>query len=340
MNRLCPLLLSSILTTQAHALDLCKPSADDSQTRICAYSPHQRYAVNGLVGFPVNLRFGDDEHIKRTEFAFTGVDQDGKPTQSWRGPSERAGGQGVEADRFKTNLPIWPFQEGRSALLVVTQMPDGVERPYQFELTARRPGDCAKGPQIADLNGSQITNDAPGCDGDTATTAALSFVYPADVDAAAVKATAEKKQAEAAERQAKRDNAREQQAIRRLRTDAFYGPRNWAYQAKADPKWAVLAPSEVSDNGWLTEMRWPGNVQLPSVTLIDPVTGDERIAPLSQQGHTRIIGTTSEWFRLRLGKDAVMDIHNLRWSPNRNDPDTGTTSPDVTRTVKYRDGKP
>jgi len=60
---------------------------------------------------------------------------------------------------------------------------------------------------------------------------------------------------------------------------------------------------------------------------------------VSQQGHMQIVNTTAEWFRLRLGREAVMDIHNLKWSPNRPDPATGTTSPDVIRTVTYRDQK-
>jgi hypothetical protein len=86
-------------------------------------------------------------------------------------------------------------------------------------------------------------------------------------------------------------------------------------------------------------MQWPANVQLPSVTIIDPATGDERVAPVTQQGQMQIINGTSEWFRLRLGPKAVMDIHNLAWSPSRPDPGTGTTSPDTVRTVIYRDSK-
>jgi hypothetical protein len=31
-----------------------------------------------------------------------------------------------------------------------------------------------------------------------------------------------------------------------------------------------------------------------------------------------------------------MDVHNLAWSPNRPDPKTGTTSPDVIREVIYK----
>jgi hypothetical protein len=69
------------------------------------------------------------------------------------------------------------------------------------------------------------------------------------------------------------------------------------------------------------------------------LTHDERVAPTSpsalasQDGQIVVINGTSEWFRLRLGPKAVMDVHNLNWSPNRPDPGTGTTSPDAIRSV-------
>jgi hypothetical protein len=68
-------------------------------------------------------------------------------------------------------------------------------------------------------------------------------------------------------------------------------------------------------------------------------SGEERVAPVSQQGQMQIISTTAEWFRLRLGPKAVMDVHNLAWKAERADPHTGTTSPDVVRQVIYQDVK-
>ena len=50
-------------------------------------------------------------------------------------------------------------------------------------------------------------------------------------------------------------------------------------------KWHDLAPSKVSDNGWLTAFEWPQNVQIPTITILDPVTHEERLANYSQQGH-------------------------------------------------------
>lgn len=325
------LLLGTILSSPAFALDACKPSTADAQVRVCAYAPTQRYVVNGLVGYPVNLKFADGERIKRFELAFTGLDAKGNPAPTWRGPGGKESGAAAGAvplDKFLNNLPIWPFQAGRSALLVVTALPDGSERAYQFDLTARQGAtDCGPSPA------------GPGCPEDTVTTAALQFAYPSDDAAAATKAAVDKRKAAVAEWQARQAKAKEGEAISRLKTDAFYGARNFAYQAKADPKFKSLAPSEVSDNGWLTEMQWPENVQIPTVTIIDPASGEERVAPVSQQGQMQIISTTAEWFRLRLGQTAVMDIHNLAWKAERPDPHTGTTSPDVVRHVIYQDAK-
>ena len=118
----------------------------------------------------------------------------------------------IATDRFKTNLPIWPFQEGHSALLVVTQTPDGAERLYQFDLTARKPGDCT-------------TSEAePGCPEDTRTTAALSFTYPAEKAAEVVKVSAEKKQAAIMAWKSEQAVKKEAEAIARLKQDIFYGP--------------------------------------------------------------------------------------------------------------------
>jgi type IV secretory pathway VirB9-like protein len=318
--------------TPAFALDFCKPSELDPLVRICSYNPQQRYVVTGVVGYPVNLQFGNDEHIKRSDFAYTGADKAGAPSETWRGPQIKKGEDGapIAVERFKTNLPIWPFQEGHSSLVVVTQTTEGAERAYKFDLTARKPGDCV------------TSKTDPGCPEDIITTAELSFTYDvvksAEKAAEAVKVNAEKKQAAIVAWRAEQEKKKEAEAIARLKQDIFYGVRNWSYQAKSDPKYKFLAPSEVSDNGWLTEFQWPENVQQPTITIVDPVTGDERSVFPQAQGHMQIVNTTAEWFRLRLGQEAVMDIHNLKWSAERPDPQTGTTSPDVLRQVMYKDG--
>ena len=62
--------------------------------------------------------------------------------------------------------------------------------------------------------------------------------------------------------------------------------------------------------------------------------GQERVPAITTDNGMQVINGTAEWFRLRLGP-AVMDIHNLNWNAEKNDPKTGTTSPDVIRQVLY-----
>jgi type IV secretion system protein VirB9 len=318
------LLGTTVLSPQAFALSACHVSADDTQVRICDYAPTQRYMVVGLVGYPVNLEFAPDEQIKRIEFAYTGQDEKGRPTPTWRGPKKNNSVAGK--DKYQNNLPIWPFKAGQSALVVVTEKQDSNERTYLFDLVAQKPSTDCDPAHWKD----------PGCPGDVVTTATLEFNYPTDVAAAQAKKAAEQKKAAIEAWKARRQKAAEQAAIDRLKVDVFYGQQNYNYQAKADPKYRYLAPAKVSDNGWLTEMKWPANVQIPAITILDPATGQERVPMITREDGMEVINGTAEWFRLRLGA-AVMDIHNLAWSPNRPDPRTGTTSPDVIRQVIYRD---
>jgi type IV secretory pathway VirB9-like protein len=305
------LIAGTMLSGHAFALDKCTPSQDDTEVRICKYSPTQRYEINGVVGFPVNIRFDPGETIKRPAFGYTGVDDKGKPTPTWRGPLD----PDKEEKRFVNNLPIWPFKDGKSSLVVITQMQDGSERMYLFNLNAR-------------------TVDQPGD-----TTSAVIFEYPGDAADRAAKEVAEKKKAAVLAWQAKQSKVSEDAAIARLKTDVFYGPQNPEYRAFGDPKYKYLSPSQITDNGQLTTMTWPENLETPTVTILNKVTGEERIPAISHQGRLLVITGTSEWFRLRLGPKAVIDVQNLKWSPERPDPQTGTTSTDVVRQVMYQGSK-
>lgn len=316
MKRL--LLLGSLISTHAYALDNCTPVPDDHQIRTCEYKPTQRYVVNSPVGFPVNLTFGNTERIKRYDFAYTGIalGPDGKttaPTATWVGPDKGKSEKPIQEGRYLTNLPIWPLQPGKSSLIVTTQTEDG-ERTYQFDMTATS-------------------------EPNTNTTSALQFTYKVATQIEAVKAVADKKQEQIAIWRQKKTKKLEDDGIARLKVDPLYGERNWAYRAKADPKYKMLAPREVSDNGWLTEFQWPGNVQPPTISIMDPATGEERIVIPSQEGDMFIVPTTAPRFRLRLGHDAVMEVQNLHWSSDRPDPKTGTTSPNVLRVINYADKK-
>jgi type IV secretory pathway VirB9-like protein len=319
------LLLNVLLAPPAFALDECQPTPTDPQVRTCIYNVQQRYVVRGVIGFPTNIQVGQDEVIKRTEFAQTGRDKNQLPEQTWTPPRKKEN-QVVEKDRYQNNLPIWPWQAGTSALNLVTSRKDGSERSYLFVLLARPAGsDCVVDPK------------APACPDDVTTTTSLVFAYPSDVAAAAKRDADAKHEAAVQAWRESRAVKREQAAVDRLRVDVMYGPQNKDYYAKGQKKYAYLAPKVLTDNGMLTQFQWPGNVEVPTISIFDEATNSERIVVPAQQGQMFVVPTTAKVFRLRLGKEAVLDMHNRRWNAERPDPETGTTSPDVVRTVVYQD---
>lgn len=326
-----PTLLAILLASTAvpaMALDICKVTPDDPQMRICAYKPSQRYVIVGAIGDPVNILFGSQEHIKRLEWAYRATDDKGNPIPTWHGPQLKSAGHpdGMDASAYQNNLPIWPMEEGESRVLVITQTATGEERPYQFELWSRkRESNCAANPS------------GVGCPGDGGTTTGIQFTYPAEVSAA-------QDQARKAQQAAKAEKVAED----RMKVDPFYGAgngqyeakgrkgrRNWQYEAQGRKEFKGLAPKEISDAGWLTVMQWPGNIQPPSIYLGHCQNDmQEQIAPTTvREDGLVVVHTTSEYFCLRGGGNAVLELHNVAWSPERADPRTGTTSPDVVRQV-------
>lgn len=193
---------------------------------------------------------------------------------------------------------------------VVTQRKDGSLRSYQFELTARPAPSIAPG-QVADLGG---TVPAP----DVQSPFMVQFVYPEDVRQAAI-----------AKRKAAAEANEETLAESRLAVDYFYGPRNWRYTAQGSK---AIEPYEVSDNGRLTAMRFPGSGALPTIYTV-AADGQETIVPYTMRADVAVISTTAKEFRLRLGGE-VLRIFNLGYDPRGYNPGTGTTSPEIVRSVR------
>jgi type IV secretion system protein VirB9 len=180
---------------------------------------------------------------------------------------------------------------------VVTKRQDGSVRSYQFELVAHAG------------SASQAAPDAQF---------AIQFVYPDD---ARQTATADRERAKAM--------ADERLAQERLAVDFFYGPRNWRYAAQGS---TAIQPTEVSDNGRLTVFRFPGNMQVPTIYTI-AVDGQETIVPYTMRDDLAVVQITAPEFRLRLGGD-VTRVFNLRFDPIGPNPRTGTTTPEVERSVR------
>ncbi len=175
-------------------------------------------------------------------------------------------------------------------LLVVTER-SGVTRHYAFELLARDASDR------------------------TAVAWQVRFRYPADEQAQAARALAV--QAEAVE----------QRLIGlELERGVVEGTRNLAWSAQGD---AALQPSEVSDNGRFTVLRFPGVQALPALFEVAE-DGSERLVPYDVRGEFVVIHGVVRGLRLRRGR-SVLCLFNEAWDPRGLGLGTGTASPAVDR---------
>ena len=191
-------------------------------------------------------------------------------------------------------LFLKPREKGRATNLIVLTSYLGTTRSYQFELG--------------------INTGRP--------VYAVKFRYPAEQarQAAELALLAERGRAEAIESQVV-DSALEHAVIE--------GTRNLNYwlQGASD-----LQPTEVSDNGEFTVLRYPGHADIPSIFSVNG-DGTEAIVPYDVREEYVVLHGV--WHELRLRKGgSVLCITNR--SPLRNDRDarTGTASPVVERQVR------
>ena len=94
----------------------------------------------------------------------------------------------------------------------------------------------------------------------------------------------------------------------------------------------ALQPTEISDNGEFTVLRYPGHADIPSIFAVD-VDGTETIVPYDVREDFVVIHAVYRQLRLRRGA-TVLCIYNE--TPLRNDRGdrTGTVSNVVERKVK------
>ncbi len=144
----------------------------------------------------------------------------------------------------------------------------------------------------------------------------LRFRYPQDEKAAA--ASALTAQAAALERR-----------IVELKLDraVVEGRRNLNYGVQGA---TALQPSEVSDNGRFTVMRFPANQQVPAIYQVES-SGTESLIPFDVRGEFVVVHAVVRQLRLRQGRD-VLCIYNQAFEPYGVNPGTGTAAPDVQRT--------
>lgn len=112
-----------------------------------------------------------------------------------------------------------------------------------------------------------------------------------------------------------------------LAQGAVEGRRNLAYSVQGD---IALQPSEVSDNGRFTVLRFSGGQPIPALFEMDGET--ERLVPYDVRGEFVVIHGVVRGLRLRRGQ-AVLCIYNEAFDDRGRATGTGTASPRVERVV-------
>lgn len=182
-------------------------------------------------------------------------------------------------------------------LIVTTRTEGGETRHYTFELSARA---------------GQTSRSAPD------TYFVVQFRYP----------EAETRRLQAALSEEAR--ALEQRVLQlKLERGVLEGPRNLAYELQGS---AAIAPSEVTDNGRFTVLRFPGAQAVPAVYAVSP-DGFEALVPFDVRGEFLVVHQTAAQLRLRKGRE-VLCIFNLAYQPAGRPTGTATAASDVDRPLR------
>ena len=190
--------------------------------------------------------------------------------------------------------------EGSTNLIVMTRSTAGV-RTYTFELSARR---GAIGARTADTFFKVV------------------FRYPAEEAAAARAAATQAAYA--------RTLALQNGAIRSaLDLAVLEGKRNLRYSVQGS---SAIQPSEITDNGQFTALRFPNQRELPAFFAVNP-DGSEAIVPFDVRDEFVVIHGVFAQLRLRRGKDVLCVFNEAKDFYGR-DPKTGTASSVVERTTE------
>ena len=276
----------------AHAEQDPLPGASDNRMRTLAYNPGQVVHLSTAVGATLVVGFGAKETV--TAVAVTNSkDLKAMPKGSFL--------------FFKSQeaLPLQP-------VIVLTSMESGEMRRYVFEITTTPMADLGVG--------------APGV------YYSVQFTYPADEAAhrqAIWAAQAAKDLVASQAREARAQLQLAHQQMEQHARDPMSGDRNWHYVAQGDRS---LLPMEVFDNGYSTVFRFPGNVRIPSVFVINP-DGKEATPNYAVKGDLVQVDSVARGWLLRDGQ-TVLAIYNKAFDPVGKNPDTQTTSPNVQRVVK------
>jgi type IV secretion system protein VirB9 len=198
-------------------------------------------------------------------------------------------------------LFLKPRERAGPTNLIVTTNRGGELRNYAFELTARR------GP-ISSKSANTYFQ--------------VRFRYPRD--------EAERAARMQATREAQRVAALQASVVRgALDHGVIEGPRNLNYKVQGS---SDLQPSEISDNGQFTVLRFPGNHEIPAIYMVRP-DGTETLVPFDVRDEFVVVHIVTAQLRLRRNRE-VLCIYNLAPTPYGIDHGTNTASPHVERTMQ------
>src|SRR5476651_766135 len=286
------LLCAAVLAAPARAEQDPVPGQEDARMRYLAYNPGQVVHLSTAVGATLVVGFGAKENV--TAVAVTdSKDLKAMPKGSFL--------------FFKSQeaLPLQP-------VIVLTSTEGGEMRRYVFEITT--------------VPAVSLDVDAAGI------YYSVQFTYPADeaerrraLDAA----QAMKNLAAAQARRAQYELQLAHQKMEERARDPFAGDRNWHYIAQGNRS---LLPLVVFDNGYSTVFRFPGNVRIPSVFVINP-DGKEATPNYAVKGDLVQVDSVARGWRLRDGH-TVLAVWNRAFDPVGKNPETQTTSPNVRRVVR------
>ncbi|QHD70847.1 P-type conjugative transfer protein VirB9 (plasmid) [Sphingobium yanoikuyae] len=197
-------------------------------------------------------------------------------------------------------LFIKPREKAPATNLIVVTKRGGTVRTYTFALTAR--------------SGAISTG--------TDAQFVVRFRYPAEEAAAARQAQLQQVQMQMLMVEAGGVKVA-------LEAAAVQGRRNLDYSIAGS---SDLAPSEITDNGQFTIMRFPRNQQLPAIFTVLP-DGSEAVVPYDVRGEFVVVHQVSRQLRLRRGQSLTCIWNNAydRYGPDNS---SGTASPDVERSVE------
>ena len=199
----------------------------------------------------------------------------------------------------ENSLFIKPRELAGATNLIVITRSDAGSRSYTFELSARR---GSIGARSADTFFKVV------------------FRYPREEAAAA--------QAAAAQAAYARATALKSGAIRSaLDLAVLEGKRNLQYNVQGS---SAIQPSEITDNGQFTALRFPNQRELPAFLAVNP-DGSESIVPFDVRDEFVVIHGVFAQLRLRRGKE-VLCVFNEAPDFYGRDPKTGTASSIVERT--------